>query len=185
MKFSLIYADPPWSYDKNTGRGAAANHYPVMSIWKIAALDVEELAEKNAVLLMWATFPKLEEAFLLMKAWGFEYKTVAFTWIKTNSDGTPFIGLGHHTRSNAEIVLLGTKGKGLPVMDHSISQVVKTKIGKHSAKPHGIYNLIERLYGEVSRVELFARHQREGWAVWGNQAPAEQQKILTKGGSND
>ena len=82
-RYSIIYADPPWSY-QNGGRGAAKNHYNTMTPEKIKALPVADLAAQDAVLLMWATFPQLPQALETIKAWGFTYKTLGFNWIKTN-----------------------------------------------------------------------------------------------------
>lgn len=178
MKYSLVLADPPWSYDKKVGQGVADDIYQTMPLEAIKALPVGDMGEENAVLLMWATFPMLQEAFEVLEAWGYTYKTVAFNWIKLNKSGTPFFGIGHYTKSNAEICLLAVKGKGLPVLDNTISQVVMTVREEHSRKPAKIYTLIERLYGDVPRIELFARHKRQGWEAWGNQVPKETQKLM-------
>jgi site-specific DNA-methyltransferase (adenine-specific) len=105
-----------------------------------------------------------------MESWGFTYKTVAFTWIKINKDGLPFVGLGHHTRGNAELVLLGVRGKGVSRVDRGVSQIVMEQRGKHSQKPEVVQDKIERLYGpDVSKVELFARRERPGWVCWGDE----------------
>lgn len=179
MKFKLILADPPWSYDKKVGQGIADDVYDTMPLQAIKDLPIGELAEENSVLLLWATFPMLQEAFEVLKAWGFTYKTVAFNWIKQNCDGTPFFGIGHYTKSNAEICLLAVKGKGLPVLDNRISQIVMSQRQEHSRKPARIYRLIERLYGqEATRIELFARERRIGWEAWGNEVPKEMQVTL-------
>ena len=114
-----------------------------------------------------------------MEVWGYEYKTVAFTWVKRNKKGIGwFLGLGNYTRANAEICLLGTKGKGLPRMSHSVRQILDDRIRKHSQKPDATYARIEELFGEVSKVELFARERREGWDSWGNQLPKDTQQIF-------
>lgn len=83
-KYSVIYADPPWRYDMKRGNGVAENHYPTMSMEDICALPVAELAAKDSALFLWATFPQLNEAFRVMEAWGFRYKTLAFLWLKQN-----------------------------------------------------------------------------------------------------
>lgn len=111
-KYQIIYADPPWKYDRSKGEGVAERYYPTMSVSELSELPIAELADKDAVLFMWATFPKLNEALQLIKAWGFKYKTVAFVWLKQNKSGIGwFYGLGFWTRGNAEICLLATKGK--------------------------------------------------------------------------
>ncbi len=87
-KYSIIYADPPWEYRNMGNIQATANeHYPTMKQKDIEALPVGKLAENNAILFMWATFPKLQEALNTIKAWGFEYKTIGFNWIKKNKGG--------------------------------------------------------------------------------------------------
>ena len=78
-KYSIIYADPPWRYEMKKGQGVAENHYSTMG--------TEEICEKNCALFLWVTFPQLPEAFRVIKAWGFRYKTVAFVWIKLNRSG--------------------------------------------------------------------------------------------------
>ena len=83
-KYAVLYADPPWHYDMKRGNGVAENHYPTMSIEEICALPVEGLAAKDSALFLWATFPQLNEAFRVMEAWGFRYKTLAFLWLKQN-----------------------------------------------------------------------------------------------------
>ena len=108
--YGVIYADPPWSY-RQQGNGAAARHYPTMTPDEIKALPVQTLAAKDCALLMWATFPNLQQALDTIRAWGFEYKTLAFCWIKKNKrSGGDFWGLGSYTRQNAEVCLPGRQG---------------------------------------------------------------------------
>jgi len=177
-KYKIIYADPAWSYDKKVGQGIADDQYKTMDLKDIKALPVKELADEDSTLFIWVTFPMLMEALEVVKAWGFQYKTCGFNWIKLNENGTPFFGIGHYTKSNSELCLLCVKDKKLPIKSNKISQIVMTKKDKHSKKPYLIYTKIEELYGNVPRIELFARHKREGWDTWGNQVPIEQQKIL-------
>lgn len=109
--YSIIYADPPWQYQRSKVQGAAENHYPTMSIDELCALPVAEIAAPDSALFMWATFPQLPEALRLIKAWGFNYKSVAFVWLKKNKKADSwFYGLGFWTRGNAEICLLATRG---------------------------------------------------------------------------
>ena len=178
--YRIIYADPPWNYnDKRSGNGGAADHYITTKTSDLAKMDVKSLAAKDAVMFMWATWPCLKDAFQLFDAWGFKYKTCGFNWIKTNrkSEGF-FCGLGHHTRGNSEICLIGVKGKGVPRMDKTIRQLQLHPRGVHSAKPVEIRSEIEKLYGitdenshEFPRLEMFARAAAPGWDVFGNQAP--------------
>ena len=115
-KYSIIYADPPWSYQNRGTRAAASKHYDTMTIEDIKRMGVGAagggIANEDCVLFMWATFPMLREALDVIEAWGFSYKTVAFNWVKQKRNGTGiFMGLGNWTRSNSEICLLATKGK--------------------------------------------------------------------------
>ena len=113
-KYKIIYADPPWEYrvwsKKGQGR-SAESHYPTMRLEDIKALPVEKLADKNCVLFMWITFPMLNEAMSVLKAWGFTYKTVGFVWVKQNKKSSSlFWGMGYWTRANAELCVIATKG---------------------------------------------------------------------------
>ena len=111
-KYKIIYADPPWRYDQKRLQGTAEKHYATMNINDICALPVTDLADKDCALFLWATFPMLPEALKLIKAWGFEYKTVAFVWLKQNKKSPSwFYGLGFWTRGNAEVCLLAKRGK--------------------------------------------------------------------------
>lgn len=177
--YRIVYADPPWQYQNNTRSGAAENHYVTTSTEELCLFDVSSLCTRNAVLIMWVTYPKLKDGLKLMKAWGFNYKTVAFTWVKQNKKvDSLFLGLGHHTRSNAEICLLGTKGNGVPRFDASIRNTQIHRIGAHSEKPLAFREDIEKLYGitdenahQFPRLEMFARYAAPGWDVFGNEAP--------------
>ena len=175
-KYSIIYADPPWRYkvysEKGLGR-SAEKHYPTMKLEKIQALPVARYADDNCVLFMWTTIPFLHECFSVMKAWGFSYKTVAFVWIKQNrkSDGL-FWGMGHWTRSNAELCMLATKGFPKRV-SASVHQVIISHIENHSKKPEEARRRIVKLIGDLPRIELFARQRVPGWDVWGNEVDSD------------
>ena len=182
-KYQIIYADPPWEY-RNMGNieGAATQHYCTMSQKEIESLPIKKIAAENCILFLWATFPKLQEALNTIKAWGFEYKTVGFVWVKKNKNGTPFFGIGWYTKSNAEICLIGTKGKP-PKKSNKISSIIETTISDHSRKPHIVRKKIVELCGDVPRIELFARGDKErdlfgdnvfdGWDVWGNEVDSD------------
>ena len=169
-KYNIIYADPPWSYD--FGKSSAkfvGDKYPLMKKKDICNLGVNEIAEDNSVLFMWATFPRIDWALEVIKAWGFTYKTCAFTWVKKNKrTDSNFWGMGYYTRSNAEICLLATKGKPLERKSKSVHQIVESPIQKHSKKPDEVRKRIVELFGDISRIELFARERTEGWDVIGN-----------------
>lgn len=167
--YSVIYADPPWSYRNKGTRAAADNHYQTMSLPDIQALPVQDIADKDCTLFLWATFPMLREALDVIQAWGFAYKTAAFVWAKQNrrTQGW-FLGLGNWTRSNAELCLLATRGKPQRV-SAGIHSLVVAPVGLHSAKPPQVRDQIVRLMGDVPRVELFARERAEGWDAWGDE----------------
>jgi len=178
-KYGVIYADPPWSFRnwsaKGTGRNAVS-HYDCLDFKALASLPIADLAADDCALFLWATDPLLPRAFELIQAWGFEYKTVAFYWVKLNArakhDADYFTGLGYWTRANPEQCLLATRGK--PVRRaKDVRRLVVEKRREHSRKPDETYGLIERMYPELPKIELFARHARPGWAAWGNQAPAD------------
>jgi len=178
-KYDLIYIDPPWSYDKKVGQGVADNVYDTVPLEDIKNIPIKSMLKEDGVVWCWVTFPMLlKEIPELIEAWGLDYVTVCFNWIKLNDNGTPFFGIGHHTKSNGEICIILRKGKGLKVIDNTISQVILTKKDRHSKKPHICYSRLECLYGNKDRLEMFARHKREGWDVFGNQIPKDTQIIL-------
>jgi len=172
-KYQIIYVDPPWRYkDKSKSHGGGAeSHYPCMSIKQLKSLFIP--AEDNSVCLMWATYPQLDVAIEVLKSWGFIFKTVAFTWVKTNKDGSIYMGMGRHTRANAEICLLGVRGKGLPRQNAGIYNTQLHPRSRHSEKPHKFREDILSLYGQATRLEMFARNKTEGWDVWGNEVESD------------
>jgi len=149
MKYGIIYADPPWSYQDKKCNGNALDHYQTMNIKDICNLKVNEIADENCVLFLWATYPLLPEALKVIEAWGFKYKSIAFQWLKLNKkNGKPFYGLGRWTRGNTEPCLLATKGKPSRI-SASVSQLIQTPIRRHSEKPEEARNKIVELLGGV------------------------------------
>lgn len=149
-KYQIIYADPPWQYQQ-AGRGAAKNHYDTMPLEKMCELPIRDIKTDDAICFMWATFPNIAEALLLMKRWGFTYKTAAFVWVKKNKkNGSNFWGMGQYTRANAEICLLGvskgTKAQKV-VVSHKVHQIIEAAVGRHSAKPQEARDRIVELTG--------------------------------------
>lgn len=173
-KYQIIYADPPWAYRNMGNIQATANaQYPTMSNEDICKMPVGGgLAADNCILFLWATFPKIKEALDVIKAWGFEYKTVGFTWIKKNKNGGNFFGVGWYTKSNAEVCLIGVKGKA-PKISNSISSIIETVRERHSKKPNIVRDKIVEFCGDIPRIELFAREQTPGWDVWGNEVESD------------
>ena len=172
MHYNIIYADCPWQYKvwskKGQGR-SAENHYPTMRIEDICALPVSSIAAPDCALFMWVTFPTLPDAFKVLEAWGFTYKTVAFVWVKRNRKSPGwFWGLGHWTRANAEMCLLATKGKPKRI-SAKVHQIIDSPVEEHSKKPDETRRRIVELVGDLPRIELFARQTTPGWDVWGNE----------------
>lgn len=173
-KYNVIYADPPWRYQDKGCSGSAESHYNTMKIGDICNLPVKDIADENAVLFMWVTYPMLSEGLKLIEAWGFKYKTIGFQWIKTNkkNKSTFFFGLGRWTRGNTECCLIATRGK-IGRVSNSISQLIIEPIQHHSKKPDVVREKIVELVGDLPRIELFARNQSDGWDVWGNEVSDE------------
>ena len=147
--------------------GSYEDYYKGMTLDDICNLPINEIADKDCILFLWITMPKLPEAFRVIKAWGFSHKTTAFTWIKLNPKaGTVFKGIGRWVMGNAELVLLATKGKPHRIAKN-ISQVVMAKRGKHSVKPDEVKKRIVDLMGDIPRIELFAREKTSGWDAIG------------------
>jgi N6-adenosine-specific RNA methylase IME4 len=166
--YSLIYADPPWRYNEATvdPTRQIENQYPTMELEAIKALPVATVAAPNCVLFMWTTQPKLSEAMEVIKAWGFDYRS-GVVWDKKR------MGMGHYFRIRTEHLLLAVKGSpGTPAQENRVENLIEAPRGEHSKKPELFYELLERLYPNAVRLELFARGSRPGWNVWGNEVAA-------------
>ena len=178
-KYQIIYADPPWKYNsranhKTRFRGGACGHYNLMEFEDILSLPVRDIADDNAVLFLWVTFPYLQQQLEIFNAWGFTYKTVAFNWVKLNPDNMGvFFGVGYYTKSNSELCLLGTRGKVLKPATNDISSVILSPRQEHSRKPDRVRENIELLYPNTSKIELFARRKVKGWDCWGNEVESD------------
>ena len=184
-KYSIIYADPPWAYNNRVFRthrvnkhaGSANWHYDTLSIDEIKDLPVNTITNNDCILFLWSTFPNLQEALDVISAWGFKYKTLGFSWIKTNkNDGKPFFGIGHYTKSNCEVCLIGVKGKP-KIINNTISSVIMNQRREHSKKPDIVREKIVKLCGDLPRIELFARTKIHGWDVWGNDSKLESESL--------
>lgn len=173
-KYAVIYADPPWrfvKYSEIDQSRSAENHYGVMSLDDIKRLPVASHAADDCVLLLWATDPMLDQAFAVIEAWGFRYKTVGFHWAKQNlRSDTWFTGMGYWTRANVEQCLLATRGK--PVRKaRDVQRLVVARRREHSRKPDEVIPRIERLL-DGPYLEMFARTTRPGWDSFGDQVTA-------------
>lgn len=182
--FGCILADPPWSFltygkKRTTPHRTAADHYVTMTAEDLRAMPVGGCAAKDCALFMWVVDSHLDEAIELGKAWGFEFKTIAFIWCKTTKSGSPGqwgffppetvhrIGMGYWTRKQAEICLLFTRGK-VKRIGKGVRQIIEAPRREHSRKPDETHERVQALVGGPY-LELFAREPREGWTVWGNQ----------------
>jgi N6-adenosine-specific RNA methylase IME4 len=162
--FSVIYADPPWRYEHSkTETRAIENQYPTMTLEDICDLEVADITTNDCVLFLWSPSPKLAEAMKVIRSWGFNYRTCAI-WSKDR------IGAGYYFRQRHELLLVATKGK-MPVPEpaNRPDSVIESPREEHSKKPDVVYGLIERMYPELRKVELFARNRRDNWVSWGNE----------------
>lgn len=175
--FDIILADPPWTFTTRSPKGGGRSpDYPTMTLAELQALDVGSLAADDCALFLWCVWPSLfRDVPGLLAAWGFDYRTLAFIWIKTTrrSNGL-HMGLGYYTRANSEPCLLAIRGR-MPVAAHDVHQVIYSPVQEHSRKPDEVYSRIQRLYPGRRYVELFARRPWPGWAAWGNQVESDHQ----------
>ncbi|MEX0971503.1 MAG: MT-A70 family methyltransferase [Paracoccaceae bacterium] len=180
FKYRVIYVDPPWKFETYSGNGGnRAVPYPTMTLDGIKALRPADLAHEDCLLAMWVTDPFLAHAMDVLWDWGFDYKTVGFTWVKpakrladTISSGDMAahfpIGMGHYTRANPEMCLFATRGSP-KILDHAVRQLIVAPKREHSRKPDRVRDDLMRLC-RGPYVELFARQRTAGWDAWGNEA---------------
>lgn len=175
MKFRTILADPPWEYlSWSPKSNRAATHYPTQQTGWVERLAIDSIAERDCTLLMWATNPKFPDAFRVLDAWGFEFKTM-LTWVKMSRAAAPRIGLGYHARACTEHLIVASRGHApAPEVSNRPAGVIFCPIGEHSRKPEFQYDLAENYPGPY--VELFHRPRggllfppREGWTFLGNE----------------
>lgn len=188
-KYDIIYADPPWDYggkmqfDKSGKKDininwqsnifiSAANFkYPTLKTKEMMKIPIYEIAKDDSLLFMWVTNPHLEQGIELGKAWGFEYRTVAFVWDKMNHNP------GQYTMSYCELCLVFKRGRiPSPRGARNVKQLVRIPRGVHSEKPTEILKSIELMFPTQDKIELFARHKPVGWDVWGLDVREEEYK---------
>ena len=167
-KYQIIYADPPWSYyndsdakfDCTTVKGMRRPPYSVMGSESIKKLLVQDISAENCVLFIWSTDYHLEKCLEVIKSWGFQYKTIGFVWNKKCC----FMG-AYTMKSGIELCLLATKGKDVHklVKKHNVRSLIESPRQKHSKKPDEVRDRIVELFGNLPRIELFAREKKEGW----------------------
>jgi N6-adenosine-specific RNA methylase IME4 len=170
MRYGAILADPPWHFKVRSEKGEGrCPSYARMSLEQIQAMPIAEIAAADSALFLWAVDPMLPEAFKVIAAWGFTFKTVGFCWAKTNAKSSGyFAGLGYWTRANAELCLLATRGRPKRLA-RDVRRLVVSPRREHSRKPAEIRTRIERLVGGPY-LEIFARESTPGWETWGDQA---------------
>jgi len=164
-KYRVIYADPPWSYGNTMPPGTTQpdDYYPLMRTSDICALPIRDLAEQDSVLFLWTTSPHLPEAFDVIFAWGFEYKT-SFIWDKVKHN------MGHYNSVRHELLLVCTRGSCTPDVPKLFDSVQTIERTEHSVKPEEFRTIIDTIYPYGKRIELFARKKIEGWETWGNES---------------
>lgn len=171
--FKTIVADPPWRFSNRTGKMAPEHkrlwRYGSLSLDEIASLSVEEIAAEKAHLYLWVPNALMPSGLRVMEAWGFKYKT-NLIWFKCRKDGGPDRrGVGFYYRNVTEMVLLGVRGHMRTLKPgRRMPNFCKARKTNHSTKPERMYRMIE-LCSPAPRIDLFARRQRPGWYVWGDE----------------
>lgn len=168
--YDFIMADPPWQFKTRSHKGVttkgAGGQYDLMTLDDIKNMPIAGIASKDCLLWLWATNPMLPQAFAVMEAWGFTFKTAGH-WVKRTKHGKLAFGTGYLLRCAGEPFLIGTRGK--PITTRVVRSVIEGPIREHSRKPDEAFFEAERLMPEANRLELFSRQKRDGWDVWGNQ----------------
>lgn len=176
-KYKVIYADPPWSFTSKELQKYGGvrftsmdKHYQTQSKDWIKRLPVITIADSDCALFLWSTDAHLGEAIDTMESWGFKYITVAFVWEKLTSTGKTVANLGAWTMKNYELCLFGTRGSMLKYKRvNNVYQKVASERTKHSRKPEQVRRNIELIFGDLPRIELFARQKVDGWDAWGDE----------------
>jgi len=163
--FDVILADPPWRFASNSARRPGRNaraHYPCMTADEIAEMPVHLCVGDSCLLLLWATAPMLPDALAVMDLWGFRYKSQV-VWIKDR------IGTGYWVRNRHELLLIGTHRRPHCPRPLFADSVIEAPRRQHSRKPGAIHEAAEAAYPDARKLELFARAERPGWTVQGNE----------------
>jgi N6-adenosine-specific RNA methylase IME4 len=192
QKYKIALLDPPYLYDnlQQLDKKRGGIQYPMLSLPELCALPIYKAMEDDSIIVVWATFPKICDTYEgkynvmeMIRAWKYKPVTALFVWIKTNKKGQAiyeetnleeydsyYSGLGRYSNSNAEIAIVARRGKGLERKAKNVKQLIFAPIGNHSEKPREQYNRLDKLYGDVPRIEFFARKQNEppnGWNATG------------------
>jgi len=187
MKYKIIYADPPWQFgskayqDSNrTMLKLEETQYDTMDIETLKKLPINNIADEDCICFMWVTDSHLKEGIEVLESWGFKYKTIGFNWIKKYASGSFCVNFAPWTLKSWEICLIGIKGTmGKYKQVNNIQGLIIAERTKHSKKPNEVRSRIDKLFGDIPKIELFAREKVEGWDAWGNEVPKEEQKIIS------
>jgi len=174
-KFGTILVDPPWQFQNRTGKIAPEHkrlaRYGTLKLPDIMALPISEIAAPTANLYLWCPNALLPEGIAVMKAWGFNYKS-NLVWHKIRKDGgSDGRGVGFYFRNVTELILFGVRGPNARTLKPGRTQVnyLCSRKREHSRKPDEQYKIIQAC-SPGPYLELFARGERKGWTIWGNQA---------------
>ena len=172
-KYNIILADPPWPYNaRNNSKtlfgSGASGKYSVMKWEDIYKLSIQQICAENCALFLWTVPPFMPKCLKTIDEWGFRFITKAFTWIKIDKKNVYRLLPWYYTGSNSEDCYLGIKGK-MKVMDKGVKQVIATTLKEHSKKPEEVRDRIVQLFGDLPRIELFAREKVDGWDSWGDE----------------
>lgn len=188
-KYQIIYADPPWQYSSKELYGDKVNGYKggqrkrfakldriysTMTTTQIKELSIKDLSEKDCACFLWVTDSHLKEGIEVLESWGFKYKTIAFVWLKRYNTWRLVYNFAPWTLKSTEICLLGIRGKMSQYKtSNNVKQLVDAVRTKHSKKPSEVRKRIVELFGNSTKIELFAREKTEGWDVWGNEVESD------------
>lgn len=180
-KYNIIYADPPWQFgsksyqDGNRDMLKLENtQYNTLTTCAIKNLPVKNITDSDAICFLWVTDAHLKEGIEVLESWGFKYKTIGFNWIKYYESGELCVNFAPWTLKSWEICLIGIKGSvGKYKKKNNIRGLVQTVRRKHSQKPDEVRQRIDELFGDIPKIELFARQKTLGWDVWGNEVQSD------------
>jgi len=180
-KYNVIYADPPWRFGSKAYQDSNRKmlvldetQYNTLSIDDLKMLNIKNIANKDCICFMWVTDSHLKEGIEVLESWGFKYKTIGFNWIKKYKSGSFCVNFAPWTLKSWEVCLIGTKGTmGKYKVVNNIQGLVIEERTKHSKKPIEVKKRIEQLFGNIPKIELFAREKSYGWDVWGNEVESD------------
>ncbi len=176
-KYNIIYADPPWQFGSKAYQDSnrkmlilEKTQYDTLNVEELKKLNIKEISPEDCICFMWVTDSHLKEGIEVLESWGFKYKTIGFNWIKKYKSGSFCVNFAPWTLKSWEICLIGIKGTmGKYKIVNNIQGLVIEERTTHSKKPEEVKKRIEQLFGDLPKIELFAREKTEGWDAWGNE----------------